>query len=84
MATVGADGQWTVVIDRKSNADTWKEVKGFWDGSCKENGKSGCGVKIREFAKEEWVTISKIEVPLKVGAAMAVEMMGVRVLTGDF
>ena len=40
-AIVGAERQRIVVIDRKGNAETWKAVKGFWDGSCKENGKSG-------------------------------------------
>ena len=39
-ANVGAEGQRKVVIDRKGNADTWKAVKGFWDGSCKDNGNS--------------------------------------------
>ena len=37
-AKVGAEGQRKVVIDRKDDADTWKAVKGFWDGSCKDNG----------------------------------------------
>ena len=30
----------------------------------------------------KWVTITKIAIPLKVGAAMAAEIAGVRVLTG--
>ena len=46
-ANVGAEGQRKVVVDRKSNAATWKAVKGFWDGSCKDDGKSGCGVAIK-------------------------------------
>ena len=46
-ANVGAEGQRKVVIDRKSNDDTWKAVKGFLNGSCKDNGKSGCGVVIK-------------------------------------
>ena len=81
-ANVGAEGQRKVVVDRKSNADTWKAVKGFWDGSCKDDGKSGCGVVIKEVDRERWVTISRSAVPLKVGTAMEAEMMGVCVLTG--
>ena len=37
-ANVGAEGQRKVVFDRKGDADTWKAVKGFWDGRCKDNG----------------------------------------------
>ena len=81
-ANVGAEGQRKTVIDRNSDADTWKASKGFWDGSCKESGKSGCGVVIKGFAREEWVTNSKIAVPHKVETAMAAEMMGVCVRTG--
>ena len=65
----------------KGNAETWKAVKGFCDGSCKDNGKkwvwSGDGVDIRR-----WATISRIAVHLKVGTAMAAELMGACVLTG--
>ena len=44
------------------------------------NGNSGCGVVIKG-VREKWVTISRIAVPLKAGAAMAAEEMGVCVLT---
>ena len=81
-ANVGAEGQRKVVSDRKSDADTWKAVEGFWDGSCEDNGKSGCGVVIKGVDRERWLTISRIAIPLKVGTAMVAEMMGVRVLTG--
>ena len=81
-ANVGAEGQRKVVVDRKSNAATWKAVKGFWDGSCKDNGKSGCGVAIKGVDRERWVTISRSAVPLKVGTAMGAEMIEVCVLTG--
>ena len=57
-------------------------VKGFWDGSCKDNWKSGCGVVIKGVDRERWVMISIIAVLLKVGTAMTAEMMGVCVLTG--
>ena len=39
-------------------------------------GKSECGVVIKRVDRERWITISRIAVPLKVGAAMAAEMMG--------
>ena len=81
-AIVGTEGQRQVVIDRENDADTWKAVERFWDGSCKDNEKSGCGVVIKGVDRERWVTISRIAVLLKVGTAMAAEMMGVCVLTG--
>ena len=81
-ANAGAKGQRKVIIDRKSDADKWKAVKGCWDGSCKDNGKSGCCVVKKGVDRERWVTISKIAVLRKVGAATAAEMMGVCVLTG--
>ena len=59
----------------------WKAITGFWDGSFKDNGRSGCGIVIKGVDREKWVTIGKIAVPLKVSAAMAVEVVGVRVLT---
>ena len=33
-----------VYRDRCGNSETWKAEKGHWDGSFKDNGKSGCGV----------------------------------------
>ena len=42
----------------------------------------GCGVVIKGVHRERWVTISKIAIPLKVGAAMAAEIAGACVLTG--
>ena len=67
----GAEGQRKVVFDRKSNAD-----------SCKDNGKSGCGVVIKGVDRERLVMISRIAVPLKIGTAVAAEMTDVCVLTG--
>ena len=54
--------------------------RGFWDGSFKDDGKSSCGIVIKEVDRQKWVTISKIAVLLKVGAAMAAEVLGVCVL----
>ena len=56
-------------------------MKGFWDGSAQDNGKSVCGVAIKGINGDRWVTISRVEELLKVGTAMAAEMMGVCVLT---
>ena len=50
--------------------------------AARTSGKSGCGVVIKGVDRERWVTISRIAVPLKVGTAMAAEMIGVCVLTG--
>ena len=55
-------------------------MKGFWDGSSKDNGKSGCGVVIKGVHRDR-LTISRIALLLKVGTAMAAEVMGVCVLT---
>ena len=38
-ANFGIEGQRQVVVDRCSNAETWKAVKGFWDGSAKDKAK---------------------------------------------
>ena len=44
--------------------------------------KSGCGVVIKGVDIRRWATISRIAVHLKVGTAMAAELMGACVLTG--
>ena len=31
---------------QRTNTERWKAVKGFWDGSAEDNGKSGCGIVI--------------------------------------
>ena len=46
------------------------------------DGTSGCGIVIKGVDRQKWVTISKIAVSLKVGAAIAAEVFGVCVLTG--
>ena len=47
MANLVAEVQRKIVIDRGSDSETWKAVKGFRDDSSKDNGKSGCGVVIQ-------------------------------------
>ena len=81
-ANIGAQGPRKIVLDRRDNSKSWKAVKGSWDGSFKDNVKSGCGVVIEGVDKERWVTISKIAIPLEVGTAMAAEVGGVCVLSG--
>ena len=81
-ANIGAQGQRKIVLDKRDISESWKALKGYWDGSFKDNGKSGCGVVIKGVDRERWVAISKIAVPLKVGSAMAAEVAGVCVLTG--
>ena len=80
-ANIGAQGQRKMIVDRSNHTETWKAVTGFWDGRFKDNGKSGCGVVIKGVDRVNWVTINKIAVPLKVGTAMAAEVMGVCVIT---
>ena len=62
-------------MTEKSNADTWKAVKGW---QLQGQGK----VVIKGVDRERCVTIGRIAVPLKVGTAMATEMMGVCVFAG--
>ena len=80
-AKIGAQGQRKIVLDRRDHSETWKAVRGYWDGSFKDKGKSGCGV-VKGVDRNKWVTISKITLPLKVGTAVAAEVVGVCVLTG--
>ena len=77
-----AAGQRNIIVDRSNKTETWKAVKGHWDGSLKDNGKSGGGVVMKVVDRSRWVTISRIAVPLKIGTAMAAEVAGVCVLTG--
>ena len=77
-----AEGQRNIIVDRSNMTETWKAAKGYWDGSLKDNGKSGCGVVMKVVDRSRWVTISRIAVPLKIGTAMAAEVAGVCVLTG--
>ena len=52
-------------------------MKGFWDGSSKHNGGSGCGVVIQGVDRGNRITISKVAVPMGVGTVMAAEVIGV-------
>ena len=58
-ASTGAEGQRKIFVDKCNNSETWKAVKGHWDGSFKDNAKSGCGVVIKGVVRDRWVTISR-------------------------
>ena len=77
-------GREKIVFDRCSNSETWKAVKGHWDGSSEDNGERGCGVVIEGVDRSRWVTTSRIAVPLKVGTAVASEVAGVCVPRESF
>ena len=63
LANMGTERQRKFIVDRCIITETWKAVKGFWDGSAKDNGKSGCGVVIKGFDRNTWVMISRKAVP---------------------
>ena len=52
-ANIGAQEQRKIVLDKRDNSETWKAVRGFWDGSFKNNGNNGCGVVIKGADKEK-------------------------------
>ena len=47
-ANMGTQGRRTIVIDRRDATTSWKAIRGFWDGNFKDNGRSGCGIVIKE------------------------------------
>ena len=59
-----------------------KAIRGNWDGSKNEDGRSGGGIVMKAVNRENWITISNIAVSLKVGTAMAAEIAGTSMLTG--
>ena len=75
-ANLGAQGQRNIIIDRSNNTETWKAVKGFWDGSSENNGRSGCGVLIIGVDRDKWTTIRKVAVLLSAGTPTAADVMG--------
>ena len=48
LANLGAERQRKITVEKGDNTENWKAVRGFWDGSKKTDGKSGCGVVIKE------------------------------------
>ena len=59
-STWGIEGQRKIIVDKSNITETWKAVKVFWDGSAKDNDKSGCGVLIKVVDRDRWVTIKKL------------------------
>ena len=55
-----AHGWRKIIIDKRVGSTTWKAIRGFWDGSFKDNGGSGCGFVIKGVDREKWVTISNV------------------------
>ena len=53
-ANIATQGNRKIVIDRRDAATTWKAIRGFWDGSFNENGRSGCGIVIKAVDREKW------------------------------
>ena len=80
-ADIGAQGRRKIDAYWKDAPTTSKAICGFWDGSFNDDGKSGCGIVIKEVDRQKWATICKITVRLKAGAAMSAEVLGVCVLT---
>ena len=66
-------------IDRCSNSESWKAVKGWWDGISKDSSKKRMPRRDNRVDRDRWVTIRAI--PLKGGTAMAADVAGVCVLT---
>ena len=67
-------------IDKKSITEKWTALRGFWDGSSKAKGKSGCGVIIKAADRGAWRT--KIAVPLGTDSAITAEVIGACILVG--
>ena len=61
-----------------NNTENWKGVRGFWDGSKKTGGRSGCGVVMKGVDRDKWITFSTIALPLTTCTAMAAEVVGSR------
>ena len=71
-----------LLLTEKEMLTHGRQSKDFWDVSGKDNGKRECGVVIKGVDRERWVTRRRSGGLLKVGTAMAAEMIGVCVLTG--
>ena len=62
-ANVGAGVKKEIVVDKGSKTEKWKAVKGFWDGSCKDNGRRKCGVIVKGVDKENGSRSAKLRYP---------------------
>ena len=76
-------GQRKITTEGVNNAEAWKAVRGYWGGSKKKvMAQAVGGDVIKAVDRENWITISKIAVPLNVRTAMAAEIAGAGMLTG--
>ena len=83
-ANPGAKEVEKVAMDEKMRR-TWKAISGWWDGSAKNDGRSGCGIVIKGADTGGWVTISEIAVPFeKERSALVTAIVGVNILTEVF
>ena len=49
-------------------------MQGFWGGSNKRDGISGCGIEMKGADRDKWIAISKIAVPLGMRSALSAEV----------
>ena len=82
MANSGAERLTKVNVQGVKTTVAWKAVRGYWGGSKKESGSSGCGVVIRAVDRERWITVSNISALVKASTAVAAEVRGTYILTG--
>ena len=59
-ANLGAQRRRKIVIDRRGEFTVWKAIMGFWTGSFKDSGRSGCGV-ITGVDRENWWQLEKLQ-----------------------
>ena len=63
-ADMGTQVRRKIDIHRKNVTTPWKAIRGFWDGSFKDDGKSGCGIVVKGVDRQRWVTaVLKVEQP---------------------
>ena len=82
LANLRAEERRNITVEKGNKTENWKAVRGFWDGSTKIDGSSGCGVVIKGVDWDTWITIIKIAEPLRKCTAMAAAVVGVSVLSG--
>ena len=52
-AIIGAQRKRKIVIDRRGESTVWKAIRGFWVGSFKDSGESGCGI-VKGVDRQKW------------------------------
>ena len=80
LAKMGADGMKKITVEKDGNNERWKAVRGFWGGSNKRDGTSGCGIEIKGADRDKWITISMVAVPLGMRSALSAEVVGACIL----